>query len=624
MKQPPPIAMAAPKSLNSNATSSSSSTPESSSSSAAETAQEIKSLLQQLRKSSRLRQSKQTLSAVGVGGGSAPASSDRDRGDALRLDQLRKIFCRLIEQNEFDLSTNTNNIVDGSGGGIGGIASSQWKTWLSMQHETFIGYLLEGIADGKTTALRTYCGVLASSPASITGVFDSTNKDCDDRTSGTVGMVSERLLNKLVEAVVKSRQCFILVNKDASQESKDEVEEASSEQLLVAEESILTLLETKFIRPHRDIQYFVYKAVHQIVLDLLAGYDRIRTTNASVKDTDDNNERAPVMITNRAETNMGLVAENACRLLLMMDYVPKSSSDLAVENGAGFLFSPPKFRNEEEEGAKADGDWKDIIDEEDSDASESTDDDDDADEEEDSGDNPTTSKKRKKTSQETHGRKKTKVIAWQQPYRHRHAYQEAWLSVLRLPNLPLRTQKRVLQHLSTYALNMCPSPLRFAEYFTTSFKGGTTISNNENTISSNNGFNNSLTSILSLHGLFILMLDHQLEYPQFYNSLYQLLHPRILYTKHRTRFLRLLSKSLSSNSMLPAYVVASFCKRLCQLALSGPPSGGLFVLALVSNLLRKHGECACLIHRNGKLEDGGLMEDVFVEDEHDLAKTRGK
>ena len=31
-----------------------------------------------------------------------------------------------------------------------------------------------------------------------------------------------------------------------------------------------------------------------------------------------------------------------------------------------------------------------------------------------------------------------------------------------------------------------------------------------------------------------------------------------------------------------------------------------------------------MIHRNGKLEDGGLMEDVFVEDEHDLAKTRGK
>jgi U3 small nucleolar RNA-associated protein 19 len=207
-----------------------------------------------------------------------------------------------------------------------------------------------------------------------------------------------------------------------------------------------------------------------------------------------------------------------------------------------------------------------------------------------------------------------KLITWQQSYKHRHAHQEAWLTVLRLPNIPSRTQRRVLQHLSTYVLSneISPSPLRFTEYFTTSFKVGV-----------GNG-NNSLAAILSLHGLFILMLDHQLEYPQFYNSLYQLLHPRILYTKHRTRFLRLLSKSLSSNSMLPAYVVASFCKRLCRLALSGPPSGGLFVLALVSNLLRKHGECACLIHRRGKDEDGGLIEDVFAEDVNDLIKTRGE
>lgn len=69
--------------------------------------------------------------------------------------------------------------------------------------------------------------------------------------------------------------------------------------------------------------------------------------------------------------------------------------------------------------------------------------------------------------------------------------------------------------------------------------------------------------------------------------------------------------------MLPAYVVGSFCKKMCRLALNGPPSGGLFVLALASNLLRKHGECACLIHRKGV-----AMEDVFVEEVDDLVKTR--
>ncbi|KAL7523396.1 hypothetical protein ACHAXR_000791, partial [Thalassiosira sp. AJA248-18] len=258
-------------------------------------------------------------------------------------------------------------------------------------------------------------------------------------------------------------------------------------------------------------------------------------------------------------------------------------------------------------------DVEDDSDNNDSDASNSSEDEDEA-----------TTKGRKRTSQSSKNRgssnkrsKKTKLIAWQQPYKHRNAHQEAWLSVLRLPSPPPRTQKRVLQHLSAYVLNFCPSPLRFAEYFTRSFQAGSSGGG-----STGRGGNNSLSAILSLHGLFILMLDHQLEYPQFYNSLYQLLHPRILYTKHRSRFLRLLSKSLLSNSMLPAYVVASFCKKLCRLALSGPPSGGLFVLALVSNLLRKHGECACLIHRRGRNEDGGLMEDAFVEEVDDLVKTR--
>lgn len=73
--------------------------------------------------------------------------------------------------------------------------------------------------------------------------------------------------------------------------------------------------------------------------------------------------------------------------------------------------------------------------------------------------------------------------------------------------------------------------------------------------------------------------------------------------------------------MLPAYVVASFCKRLCRAALAGPPSGALFALALVSNLLRRHGEVACLIHRNGNVETGRL-KDVYDDEEEDPSKSR--
>jgi len=548
-------------------------------SSSAQTAQEIKTLLQQLRKSSRQKRKNHRYD---ISNSSKAVHDGRDRDDALRLEGLRKIFSVLIERDEFDFVVGDGRDISGTND-----ASYQWKTWLLTQHDEFISLLLEGIVDGKTTALRTYCGVLASSPMNISGLSSNhTSHGRGDLTAGekenpnaAAFYISERLLNKLLEAIVKSRLCTSTMNDNTSRGQDDSGGESFS-----SEESILQLLDTEFIRPYRDVQYFVYKGLHQIVLDLLASLERVRKI---ANDVD----------VEKAEMKVGLVAENVCRILLMMEYVPKKrTGDLRVENGAGFLFPPPVFSAEKRDVVTDDG----FDDNVNSDASEGNS----SSEEEKINDEPQ-SKKSRTT-------KKTKLIAWQQSYKHRQSHQEAWLSVLRLSSIPSRTQRRVLQHLSTYMLSsdVCPSPLRFAEYFTTSFKEGV------------NDGNNSLAAILSLHGLFILMLDHQLEYPQFYNSLYQLLHPRILYTKHRTRFLRLLSKSLSSNSMLPAYVVAAFCKRLCRLALSGPPSGGLFVLALVSNLLRKHGECACLIHRRGKDEDGGLIEDVFVEDVSDLMKTR--
>jgi U3 small nucleolar RNA-associated protein 19 len=79
-----------------------------------------------------------------------------------------------------------------------------------------------------------------------------------------------------------------------------------------------------------------------------------------------------------------------------------------------------------------------------------------------------------------------------------------------------------------------------------------------------------------------------------------------------------LTKCLTRNQMLPGHLVAAFSKRLCRCALSAPPSGNLFCLALVSNLLRKHPECACLIHR----QSGDEMADAFVATENDPVKTR--
>ncbi|EJK49451.1 hypothetical protein THAOC_31673, partial [Thalassiosira oceanica] len=72
--------------------------------------------------------------------------------------------------------------------------------------------------------------------------------------------------------------------------------------------------------------------------------------------------------------------------------------------------------------------------------------------------------------------RKTKRVSWQRPYRHRNALQEAWLAVLRLPSMPPRTARRILQHLSSYVLGVAPSPLRFAEYFTRSYERGASSS----------------------------------------------------------------------------------------------------------------------------------------------------
>ncbi|KAJ0655887.1 putative nucleolar complex protein [Helianthus annuus] len=67
--------------------------------------------------------------------------------------------------------------------------------------------------------------------------------------------------------------------------------------------------------------------------------------------------------------------------------------------------------------------------------------------------------------------------------------------------------------------------------------------------------------------------------------------------------LQLLDSCLKS-PLLPAYLAASFAKKLSRLALTIPPSGNLVVIALIHNLLRRHPSINCLVHQGvvcGKL-----------------------
>lgn len=46
----------------------------------------------------------------------------------------------------------------------------------------------------------------------------------------------------------------------------------------------------------------------------------------------------------------------------------------------------------------------------------------------------------------------------------------------------------------------------------------------------------NVVSVMALSSLFILMTQHGLEYPNFYDKLYALLEPSIFLAKHRAKF----------------------------------------------------------------------------------------
>ena len=84
---------------------------------------------------------------------------------------------------------------------------------------------------------------------------------------------------------------------------------------------------------------------------------------------------------------------------------------------------------------------------------------------------------------------------------------DAWLAFLRLP-LPAVTFKRVLLRLHTTVLPVLPNPLLVADFLTRSLQRG------------------GMAGMLALNGIFVLVTQHGLEYPDFYTCLYNLLEVR--------------------------------------------------------------------------------------------------
>lgn len=159
-------------------------------------------------------------------------------------------------------------------------------------------------------------------------------------------------------------------------------------------------------------------------------------------------------------------------------------------------------------------------------------------------------------------------------------FTKAWITFLRLP-LPVDIYKEVLVTLHQAVIPFLSNPIMLCDFLTRSYDIG------------------GVVSVMALSSLFILMTQHGLEYPNFYEKLYALLVPSIFMAKHRAKFFELLDSCLRS-PLLPAYLAATFAKKLSRLSILVPPSGALVIIALIHNLLRRHPSINCLLHR----EDG--------------------
>ncbi|OOQ89907.1 putative ribosome biogenesis protein Noc4 [Penicillium brasilianum] len=190
---------------------------------------------------------------------------------------------------------------------------------------------------------------------------------------------------------------------------------------------------------------------------------------------------------------------------------------------------------------------------------------------------------------------------------HKRRAQDAWLAILR--NNLSQPQRKALLRIMVHTIEpWFTRPELLMDFLTDSYNEGGAI------------------SLLALSGLFYLIQEKNLDYPQFYAKLYSLLDADLLHSKHRSRFFRLLNTFLASTH-LPASLVASFIKRLSRLALNAPPSAIVVIVPFMYNLFKSHPTCTFMMHREirdkklaAEIEAEG-MEDPFDPKETDPTRT---
>ncbi|KEG11842.1 U3 small nucleolar RNA-associated protein 19 [Trypanosoma grayi] len=163
---------------------------------------------------------------------------------------------------------------------------------------------------------------------------------------------------------------------------------------------------------------------------------------------------------------------------------------------------------------------------------------------------------------------------------HRHYFTALWMPCLQHA-AAAALHLHLLHRIGDVILPHLTNPLVVADYLSGCFASG------------------GLVAVLALHGIFLLMLDHGLEYPQYYQQLYTLLTADAFASRHRYDLFRLLDISMSS-VRVPSYIAAAFVKKTARVAMLSPAPVLYFVLPFIRKVLQRHPNCLALIHRSTK------------------------
>jgi len=184
----------------------------------------------------------------------------------------------------------------------------------------------------------------------------------------------------------------------------------------------------------------------------------------------------------------------------------------------------------------------------------------------------------------------------------RKHYGLVWTSLV-VCNFNVEQYKRSLIMLNEKVLPLLPKPVLMTDFLLGSFSTGGAI------------------SMLALSGVFTLMVNYNLDYPDFYKKLYELFRVEVFHVKYRARFFHLANMFLSSTHV-PESLVASFAKRLARISLQAPAECLPLCIKFIHNLIFRHRGLEVMIDADINSEHDKLQSDPFLEDETDPYRTK--